>query len=95
MQKIIFIILISFFSFSFSATNNFEPKSNFWLYFIVISIFLLSSAYFYLKTKIINQDKQIAILFLILLFSFIISYFLDSDYKKTQIEQYKLLQTKN
>ncbi len=99
-QKIMFkkiFFLISFFLFTntFASSKVFEPESNFWFYFFVVLILLWSWIYFYFKSKFLSLDKQIAISFLVILISFIISYFLDSDYKKTQIEQYKLTQIKS
>jgi len=66
--------------------DKFEPKSHFWLYFVIVFFLLVITFYFYSKTKYIEKNKKNAMYSFILLLSLGSSYFLDLDYKNKQVK---------
>ncbi len=84
--KILFIFFVFFVKTYAENADKFEPKSHFWLYFIIVFFLLAITFYFYSKTKYIEKNKKNASYSLILLLSFWSSYFLDIDYKNKQIK---------
>jgi 1-acyl-sn-glycerol-3-phosphate acyltransferase len=67
--KILFIFFIFFAKTYAENIDKFEPKSHFWLYFIIVFFWLVITFYFYSKTKYIEKNKKNAMYSLILLLS--------------------------